>query len=92
MDCETTVGLSYTSPSPTSVRVVGQRQQLLKQQLFQVISSEVHDEFNPPPPTVDYSSTTKSDYGKGACYTDSTHTSIMVFMFLFMAWSCFTMS
>ena len=65
MDCETTVGLSYTSPRGTSVGVEGQRQQMIKEQLYQVISSEVHEEFHPPPPPMDYSSTTKTDYGKG---------------------------
>ena len=66
MDCETTVGLSYSSPRPTTVRVVGQRQQLLKQHLSEVISNEVHEEFNPPPPPMDYNSTTKKDFGRGA--------------------------
>jgi hypothetical protein len=47
------------------VRAEGQRQQLIKDQLYQVISSEVHEEFHPPPPPMDYSSTTKADYGKG---------------------------
>lgn len=65
MDCETTVHLSYASPSPTGVRVVGQRQQQLKEHLYDVISKEVHEEFNPPPPPMDYNSTTKADYGKG---------------------------
>lgn len=65
MDCETTVHLSYTSPSPTNVRTVGQRQQQLKQHLFEIISNEVHEEFNPPPPPMDYDSITKKDYGKG---------------------------
>ena len=76
MDCETTVGLSYTSPRPTSVRVEGQRQQMIKEQLYQVISSEVHEEFHPPPPPMDYSSTTKTDYGKGvykSCPTGICH-------------------
>ena len=65
MDCGTTVGLSYSSPRPTNVRVVGKKQELLKKQLFEVVSSEVHEEFNPPPPPMDYNSTTQADFGKG---------------------------
>lgn len=65
MDCETTVHLSYASPSQTTVRAVGQRQQLLKQHLCEVISNDVREEFNPPPPPMDYNSTTKKDYRKG---------------------------
>lgn len=68
MDCDTTVRLSYTSPSPTSVRVEGRRQQLLKEHLYEVISSEVQEEHHPLPPPMDFTSTTKTDFGKGYPY------------------------
>ena len=65
MESETMVALSYTSPRPSSIRLEGQRRQLIKEQLYQVISGEVHEEFHPPPPPMDYNSTTKADYERG---------------------------
>lgn len=65
MDCVTTVEDSYQHPSPTQVRTIGQRQEMIRQQLYQKVNSEVHEEFHPPPPKMEYVSTTKQDFGKG---------------------------
>ena len=34
---------------------------------FSLSSAEVDREFNPPPPTIEYLSTTKKDFSKGNC-------------------------
>ena len=34
---------------------------------FSLSSAEVDQEFNPPPPTIEYLSTTKKDFSKGKC-------------------------
>ena len=65
MDCVTTVEDSYQPPPPTQACTIGKRQEIIKQQLYQKVSSGVHEEFHPPPPKMEYVSTTKNDFGKG---------------------------
>lgn len=67
MDCTTIVQDSYAPPSSiaTNVRSVGKKQEMLKRQLYDMVSSQVHEEFHPPPTPPEYVSTTKKDFGKG---------------------------
>lgn len=59
-----TVRYSYRNPETLGVRQIGLRQQLLQEELIRQVSAEVDQEFNPPPPTVEYLSTTKKDFSK----------------------------
>ncbi|XP_078615262.1 sperm-associated antigen 8-like [Branchiostoma floridae x Branchiostoma japonicum] len=58
----TTFRNSYTAPDKSGVRTVGKREQLLTQALYQKVSEDVHQEFNPPPPPVEYKSVTAKDF------------------------------
>lgn len=44
--------------------VLGKKQELLEQMLYEKVSQEVHNTFNPPPPQPDYVSITKKDFSK----------------------------
>eukprot|EP00795_Rhopilema_esculentum_P005862 gene5862-11185_t len=55
---------SYREPQKNNVRQKGKRLEMLERHLYQQISNEVKQEFNPPPPKVDYTSTTKKDFSK----------------------------
>lgn len=59
-----TVRDSYRKLETHGVRKIGLRQQLLQEELYRQVSAEVDEEFNPPPPTVEYLSTTKKDFSK----------------------------
>ncbi len=70
MSCTTMVQQSYQPPSigPTPPRSVGKRQEQIAAQLYNMLSSEVHEEFHPPPPKHEYKSTTQNDFNKGINY------------------------
>ncbi len=57
---------SYQPPcSEPTPRSVGKRQEQIVAQLYNMLSSEVHEEFHPPPPKHEYKSTTQYDFNKG---------------------------
>jgi len=58
----TTCTDSYRKPQTTTVRKVGKRRELLEKELYEKISSEMHEKMNQPPPPIDFMSTTKQDY------------------------------
>lgn len=68
MNGSTMVQTSYLDPSSVAanIRTVGRRQEQILAQLYDMVSSEVHDEFNPPPPKPEYTSTTHKDFDKGS--------------------------
>ncbi|XP_002739377.1 sperm-associated antigen 8-like [Saccoglossus kowalevskii] len=53
---------SYRPPESPGVRLVGKKQQMLEKMLYEKVSQEVHEEFNPPPPEPEYVSVTKKDF------------------------------
>lgn len=55
---------SYKKPEALSVQKTGKRREMLEKELYEKISQKIHEETNPPPPKVDYSSTTKSDFSR----------------------------
>lgn len=59
-----TVKDSYRKPQMLGVRQIGLRQQLLQEELIRQVSAEVEQEFHPPPPTIEYVSTTTKDFSK----------------------------
>lgn len=59
-----TVKDSYRKPDLFAVPQVGLRRQLLQEELIRQVSAKVEQEFNPPPPAVEYLSTTKKDFSK----------------------------
>ncbi|ESO88366.1 hypothetical protein LOTGIDRAFT_234660 [Lottia gigantea] len=60
----TTFRVSYKKPESPDVRQIGAKKQLMEQMLYEQISKEVNEEFNPPPPATDFRSVTKVDYTK----------------------------
>ncbi|XP_064400812.1 sperm-associated antigen 8-like [Halichondria panicea] len=67
MSCTTMVQQSYQPPASirgSTPRSVGKRQEQIVAQLYDMISSEVHEEFLPPPPKHDYKSITHNDFNK----------------------------
>ena len=67
METCSTTNTSFTVPEPCPVQIVGKKNQLLKQQLYELASSQVDDVINPAPPKMDYTTTTKGDYTSGNC-------------------------
>jgi len=55
---------AYREPSKSNVRQKGARLEGLEKKLYELVSVEVDKEFNPPPPKVDYTSTTKKDFSR----------------------------
>ncbi|XP_077989002.1 sperm-associated antigen 8-like [Glandiceps talaboti] len=53
---------SYRRPRSPGVRIVGKKQQMLEKMLYEQMSQQVHEEFNPPPPEPEYVSVTKKDF------------------------------
>eukprot|EP00794_Sanderia_malayensis_P009877 gene9877-10887_t len=64
--CEdmTTCRDSFKKHEKSNLRQKGRRLELLEKELYEQISAEVKKEFNPPPPKIDYTSTTKGDFHK----------------------------
>ncbi|EDO37651.1 predicted protein [Nematostella vectensis] len=60
----TTVRHSYRSPEPLGIRTIGVREQMMREELMKQVSEEVQQEFNPPPPEVEYKSVTHKDFNK----------------------------
>ncbi|XP_033750691.1 sperm-associated antigen 8-like [Pecten maximus] len=62
----TTVRASYKRPEPCGVRLVGKKEELMKQMLLEKVSQEVfRDDINPPEPeTTDFRSVTMKDFNK----------------------------
>ncbi|XP_033115300.1 sperm-associated antigen 8-like [Anneissia japonica] len=58
----TTCKDSYRQPPKPQVRTKGRKKELLERALYAQVSQEVHNEFNPPPPEVEYTSITKKDF------------------------------
>ena len=58
----TTVQSSYPPPMLENVSSTGQRQQELQKHLYEIASSQVHEELHSSPPPIDYTSTTRGDY------------------------------
>jgi len=64
VDGTTTMRYTYQPPPGPQVRLIGARQEALQKMLYEQVSKEVHEEFNPPPPTPDYKSVTHNDFNK----------------------------
>lgn len=60
----TTVRDSYRPPQHPQVREKGSKREALEKMLYEQISQEVHEEFNPPPDPIDYKSVTHNDFNK----------------------------
>ncbi|KAK6188939.1 hypothetical protein SNE40_005013 [Patella caerulea] len=60
----TTFRVSYKKPENPNVRQLGAKRQLMEQMLYEQLSKEVNEEFNPPPPATDFRSVTIVDYTK----------------------------
>lgn len=58
----TTCRDSYKEPEILKKQKTGTRRELLEKELYEKLSAKIHEELDPPPPSVDYTSTTKSDY------------------------------
>ncbi|XP_071954509.1 sperm-associated antigen 8-like [Antedon mediterranea] len=58
----TTCKNSYQEPPKSQVRTKGRKRELLEKALFEQVAQEVNQEFNPPPPDVEYVSITKKDF------------------------------
>lgn len=61
---KTTCRDSYKEPEILTKQKTGTRRELLEKELYRNISAKINKELNPPPPPVNYKSTTKSDYNK----------------------------
>ena len=66
---ETTVQITYTPPRSNTSYVLspedtGQRKKMLEKDLYEMVSSEVAEEQAEPPPSIDFTSTTRADFYK----------------------------
>lgn len=59
---ETTFRESYKPPKDPGVRQRGVKAELLEKMLYEQVSKEVSEEFNPPPEPVEFKSVTQLDY------------------------------
>ena len=62
-DMESTFSVSYSPPKPCTVKIIGKRQEILNQQLYELAKTQIDQETSPP--TIEYTSVTKMDYTKG---------------------------
>ncbi|XP_070543296.1 sperm-associated antigen 8-like [Ptychodera flava] len=53
---------SYRKPQYSGVRTVGSKKEMLEKMLYDRVSKEVHEEFNPPPPEPEFVSVTQKDF------------------------------
>ncbi|XP_057309386.1 sperm-associated antigen 8-like isoform X2 [Hydractinia symbiolongicarpus] len=53
---------SYKKPENQTVCNVGRRRELMEKQLYETLSSEIHETAHAAPPSPDFASTTKTDY------------------------------
>ncbi|CAH1795783.1 unnamed protein product [Owenia fusiformis] len=58
----TTIRESYQKPVPPNVRQKGSKAEALEQMLYEQVSQEVHNEFNPPPAPTEFKSVTHKDF------------------------------
>ncbi|KXJ25973.1 Sperm-associated antigen 8 [Exaiptasia diaphana] len=59
-----TVRVSYQEPRQLGIRTTGTKEEQMRAKFLEQVAAEVQEELNPPPPQVEYLSTTHKDFNK----------------------------